>query len=121
MKNKLVVILFTLLFFSNGCAIPDANKMMSEANKFRELVQQSCTCDEVSILNYQITNQEKTDATCKLVGCEFDSIDQETDKIIKVLKDSLPIMCEFRNLNFLFVNRSKTVTKKYYRCQEVSF
>lgn len=114
-------IFFILLIFSIGCGISDLKKVTNESNRFKELVQKTCKCDEVLLLNYQIKNQVKTDATCKLVGCEFNSIEEEAEKIIQVLNDSLPLMCEFRNLNFLFVNHGNTITKKYYRCQEVSF
>lgn len=101
----------------NGCGFGDLEKVLENAEKITSTLQQHCDCEEISVLNYSVTNKSTT-ATYKLVGCPFDDIDSEAVRIKKVLSDNIPGFCDIEEFNLVFINKGKERIKSFAKCQE---
>lgn len=108
--------MFSMLLL-NGCGFGELEKLLDNSKKITSTLQQHCDCEEISVMNYSITNQSTT-ATYKLVGCDFNDIDSEALRIRKVLSDSIPGFCNIEEFNLVFINKGKERIKSFTRCQE---
>lgn len=108
--------IFTIIIL-NGCGFGELEKLLDNSKKITSTLQQHCDCEEISVMNYSITNQSTT-ATYKLVGCDFNDIDSEALRIRKVLSDSIPGFCNIEEFNLVFINKGKERIKSFARCQE---
>ncbi len=116
-KFKLLALGICSVALLNSCGFGELDKLLENSKKITSTLQQTCDCEEVSILNYAIQNGT-TRATYKLVGCDFNDIDSEALRIKQVLSDSIPGFCDIEEFNLVFINKGKERIKSFARCQE---
>ena len=113
---KLVIVTVSIGLL-NGCGFADMKGMLEKADKITSVMQNNCDCEEVSMLEYSIENLTTT-ATYKLVGCEFEEFEAETQRVNQLLKDSIPNFCGIDRFNLVFVNKGEQKVKSYSKCEE---
>lgn len=100
-----------------ACSISEMTDMFKKANDINAVLQNNCDCDEVSMVEYSMNNFVTT-ASYKLVGCEFESLDDESLRVMKILTDSIPQFCDIDYFNLVFVNKGEREVKSYADCRE---
>ena len=115
MKNPILV-LVAIIMMLQGCV--NLQEQMEKANKMTSIVESSCSCDDIS---FNMTNTGGYDEIeCKLVGCEFNSIDSLSDQILIKLKQQIPNICETYEINFVFINKGQARLVSYQKCEKVN-
>lgn len=116
MKSTSPFLIFLLTIILSSCSLEGMKNMMEQSSKIRNTIEKNCDCEEVSMMGYQIHNLTTT-ATYKLVGCEFESIENEASKIVEVLGDSITDFCDIDNFNLIFVNKGDKNIISYSNCE----
>lgn len=123
-KKHTLKISFALILLTTfiRCSLPESfDKFQQEVSKTTKLIEAHTDCHEVSLLNYQITNGVKKEITYKLVGCEYEDLQIEADKIKEMLRDSIDGFCKAKKLNLIFKSKEENKTIQYWKCEPTNF
>jgi len=97
--------------------MPDFESIQKEPKQIQTILRANTNCEELIYINYTIENDVRTSAVFKLVGCPFENYEDESDRLLGVLKGSVDYICEIQSLNFQFVNKGIYKNKRYYKCE----
>ena len=82
-------------------------ELMEKSQKTERIVERLTDCHEVTMVNYKMSNGITTLVQLKLVGCEYESLEAESEKIVSVLKDSIEGFCDIRHFNLIYSGKKR--------------
>ncbi|MEO1049919.1 MAG: hypothetical protein AAFX87_04820 [Bacteroidota bacterium] len=115
MKTKNTVIVLLLLSLM-ACNVSGFKEIFQNSGRITELLKESTECHEVQMVSYNITNGV-SNVTYKLVGCEYEDLSTEADRLVGMLQDSVTNFCNIDHFNMVFVYKGEQQVVTYNDCE----
>lgn len=68
-----------------------------------EALKENCDCDDIRMIEFHWEDY-KTTAHFELIGCEFDSLESEQNRVIEILKQ-VDGFCDINRITLDFINK----------------
>lgn len=118
MKAINLIIYLLAISIVTSCSLSESiENMQKTESKIRRLIESNTDCHEISLVNFKISNGVTEEITYKLVGCEYETLEKESGKIMAILKDSINGFCEAKYFNLIFKGKLENRTIKYWKCE----
>jgi hypothetical protein len=108
------ILLPMLFFIVEGCG--QLQEMMQKSQDIQRILASECDCEEVRMVNYSIENFTNS-AHCEMVGCKFESLDKESERISALLKKEIKGFCEIDDFTIDFINKGKHQLVQLQKCK----
>ena len=100
-----------------SCSLSEMmQSLLEKSEKTERIIENLTDCHEVTMVNYKMSNGITTLVQLKLVGCEYESLEAESEKIVSVLKDSIEGFCDIRHFNLIYSGKREDRSFSYRKC-----
>jgi hypothetical protein len=94
---KLQHFLILLLFVMTSCNV------LEKSQEIVTVLKDNCDCDDIRLVEYNWEDY-KTTAHYEVVGCKFDSLETEQERVIQILKEQIDGFCDINSFTLDFIN-----------------
>jgi hypothetical protein len=104
------------LFLYCGCG--NIQERIDKDSKIIGFLQKSCNCDDISIASE--SENGNTNINCKMIGCQFSTVERFSDSLISGLENEIPNICNStEQLNFIYINKGESASVSYIGCKKI--